>query len=121
MKLILRILINAAALAVADYLLPSLQIQNSLVGLIVTAIVFGLVNAFIRPIVKLFTLPLTCLTLGLFTLVINALMLLLTTWLVNGLSLQGGFFSNLWVAFLGSIIISIVSSLLSWFLPDDKS
>ncbi len=119
MKLVIRILINAAALAVAAYLLPNLQLTTSLPGLIVAAIVFGLVNAFIRPIVTLLTLPFTCLTLGLFLLIVNALMLMLTTWLVNGFELQGGFFGNLWTALLGSIIVSIVSGLLSWFVSDD--
>ena len=88
-------------------------------------IVFGLVNAFIRPIVKLISLPITCITLGLFTLVINALMLLLTAWLVNifggAMDLGGGFFDQLWNALLAGIIISIVSAVLSWFLPDKKN
>ena len=85
---------------------------------LIVAIVFGLINAFVRPIVKLLTLPLTIVTLGLFALVINTLMLLLTSWLDIGLAFTGNLIQNLVSAFFASIVISIVSTLLSWFLPD---
>lgn len=82
--------------------------------------VFGLVNAFIRPIVKFFSLPITCLTLGLFTLVINAAMLLLTDFLTGSLfNIAGGFFEKLLTGTIGAIIISIVSGVLNWFFKDN--
>ena len=86
--------------------------------LIIVGIVFGLVNALVRPIVKLLTLPINVMTLGLFTLVINTLMLILTVWLSDSLSLTGGIFENIVVAFLAAVIISVISTILSWFLPD---
>jgi putative membrane protein len=119
MKLILRVLINAAALWLAARLLPSISLSNEIWGVLVVAIIFGLVNAMIRPIILVLTLPLNIVTLGLFTLVINMVMLLITAGLAgNLLSIQGDFFYRLWVAFLGSLIISLVSMLLSWILPD---
>lgn len=123
MKFIIRILVNAAAIAVAVYLLDLtgnyIDITGGIVGLLIVALVFGLVNALIRPIVKLFSLPITCLTLGLFTLVINAAMLLLTALLAGKyLNFTGGFLQNVVVAFIGAIIISLVSSVLNWLIPD---
>ena len=118
MKLILRILINAFAIWFAAMLLDGFNFTGSFINLLVVAIVFGLVNGLIRPIVKLLTLPLTVITLGLFALVINTLMLILTVWLSDALSLTGGLFTNFFIAFAAAIIISIVSKVLSWFLPD---
>ena len=124
MRLILRIIINAAALWVAAWVVPGFDVQGQLLAWIFVAIIFGLVNAFIRPIVSFFSLPITCLTLGLFTLAINALMLLLTAWVSSlfGISMTVGdsFLNSLWTALLASIVISIVSAVLSWFLPDEK-
>ena len=119
MKLILRIIINAIAIWVTTLVLPGLSFSGDLVGLLIAAVIFGLVNAFIRPIVKLLALPITLITLGLFTLVINTLMLLLTVWLSGALTLEGGIIQGFLTAFLGAIIISIVSTILSWILPDD--
>ena len=118
MKLILRILINAAAIWLASLLLDGFSFSGNIFSLIVVGIIFGLVNAFIRPVVKLLTLPITVITLGLFTLVINTIMLMLTVWFSSALSLTGGLFANIFVAFVGAIIISVVSTMLSWFLPD---
>ncbi len=124
MRLILRIIINAAALWVAAWVVPGFDVQGQLFAWIFVAVIFGLVNAFIRPIVSFFSLPITCLTLGLFTLVINALMLLLTAWVSSlfGINMTVGdsFLNSLWTALLASIVISIVSAVLSWFLPDEK-
>jgi len=125
MRLILRILINAAALWVAALVLGgSFGIEGDWFTWAVVAVIFGLVNALIRPIVAFFSLPITCLTLGLFTLVINALMVLLTAWLsgIFGINMVvgDGFWNSLWTALLAGVVISIVSTVLSWFLPDDK-
>jgi putative membrane protein len=121
MKIIARIMINAVALAVVVYLMPTISISNGIIGLLLVATIFGVVNAFIRPIVRLFTLPITCLTLGLFTLVINALMLILTD-LLSGflLDISGNLLERLVSAFIAAIIISIVSGVLNWFIKDDK-
>ncbi len=119
MRLFIRIIINALAIWVMTLVLPAIHVQQSVGGILIIAIIFGLVNALIRPIVKLISLPITCLTLGLFTLVINALMLGLTSWLSGGLmAIQGGLLEQFGWAFLGAIIISLISGLLSWFLPD---
>jgi putative membrane protein len=115
-RLVLRIVINAVALWVASLIVPGLSIPESFGGLLLVAIVFGLVNAFIKPIVQFLSCPLTIITLGLFTLVINALMLMLTGWLTGGRVDTNGF----WPALLAAIVISIVSTVLSWFLPDDN-
>jgi putative membrane protein len=119
MKIIVRIIINAIALWVTAQLLPGIGLSGDIVNLLIVAVVFGLVNAFIRPIVKLLTLPINVFTLGLFSLVINALMLILTAWLTGGLTIAGGIIDGFLTALLGGIIISIVSTVLSWFLPDD--
>lgn len=120
MKIILRIAINAIAIWLTTLLIPAIQLQGGFVTLLIVSIIFGLVNAFIRPIVKLFSLPVTCLTLGLFTLVINGLMLGLTSWLAGGLmEIQGSWWQELGWVILGAIIISLVSSLLNWFIKDD--
>ncbi len=117
-KILIKIGINMVALLVAARLVPNINLTDQWLQLAIVAIVFGLINAFIRPIVKLLTLPITVVTLGLFTLVINTLMLLLTGWLNIGLTFTGGIAQNFISAFLASIVISIVSILLSWFLPD---
>ena len=114
MNIIIRILINAVALWVAAYLIPDITLDDRPVAILVVAVIFGLVNAFIRPVVKLIAFPLTLLTLGLFTLVINAAMLQLTDWLTTGINVVG-----FWTSVLGGIVISLVSWALSIFLPDD--
>jgi len=121
MRFILRILINAVALWVTAQFVPNFNLTSDLSGILIVAVIFGLVNALIRPIVKLLSLPITCLTLGLFTMVINTAMLLLTALLSGGLlSIEGGFFDKLIYGLFASIVISIISALLSWILPDKK-
>ncbi len=114
-QLVIRIVINAIALWVADALIPGLSVSDSISGLLIVAIVFGLVNAFIKPLIQILSCPLTMLTLGLFTLVINALMLMLTGWLTGGGVATDGFLP----ALLGAIVISIVSTILSAVLVED--
>jgi len=119
MKIIIRILINAVALYITAWLLPGITLSGGAWGLLIVAIIFGLVNALIRPIISLLSLPITLITLGLFTLVINAGMLLLTGLLAGGyMSFEGSILQNFTTACLGSIIISLVSLVLSWLLPD---
>src|SRR5438270_808323 len=107
MRIILHVLVNAAALWIAAVFVPGITYKG-LGSLLAISLVFGLVNAFIRPILKVLSLPVIVLTLGLFTIVINALMLMLTAWLGRHVGIQfyvSGFVS----ALIGSIIISIVS------------
>jgi putative membrane protein len=119
MKFIVRVLINALALWITSLFLPQFNLTDQIVGILLVALIFGVVNALIRPIVKLFSLPITCLTLGLFTLVINAAMLLLTALLAGDLlNFQGGLLEKLVVALIASIVISLVSTIVNWILPD---
>lgn len=113
MRIIIRILINAAALWVAAQLLEGITLSDQPVAVLIVAIVFGLINSLIRPVVKLLTFPITIVTLGLFTLVVNAAMLQLTDWLTTGLDVVG-----FWTSVLGGIVISLVSWFLSVLLPD---
>ena len=121
MKLIVRLVINALALWIAITLIPGFNFEGSNVSLLIIALLFGLVNALVRPIIILLTCPLVLLTLGLFVLVINTIMLTLTVWLsgpdVFDLGLTS---SGFWTTFLAAIIISIVSGILSTFLKDDR-
>lgn len=110
--LFIRLFVNAVALWAAARVVPGIELSGEFVPVLVVAGVFGLVNALIRPLVLLLSLPLVVLTLGLFTLVINALMLMLTGFLVASLSVSG-----FWAAFWGSLLISIVSLLFSILLP----
>jgi putative membrane protein len=107
-NLVLRFVINAVALAAAAALVPGINYHGNLTTLALAAIIFGLINALIRPLVLLVALPITCLTLGLFTLVINALML----WLVSAFEI-GFTVTDFWSAFLGAIVVSLVSILMS--------
>jgi len=122
MRIILRIIFNAIALALTAFILqPRIQLSDNIIGIILVAIIFGFVNALLRPIVKFFSLPITCLTLGLYTLVINMVMLPVTALLAgNLLNFTGGFLENLMVAFVAAILISVISGLLNWLLPDKK-
>lgn len=113
---------NAGALAVAVWLLDKITLTGDSTGkkigtLILVALIFGLVNFLVKPMVKLLSLPLLILTLGLFTLVVNALMLLLTSWLADQLDLSFHV-EGFWTAVLGGLIISIVSWALNVALPD---
>jgi putative membrane protein len=100
---LLRMLITAGALAVAAYLVPGIVVDGP-GTLILAALLLGLVNALVRPIIVLLTLPLTILTLGLFLLVVNAAMFGLVAWLVPGFAVSGFF-----AALFGWLIVSLVS------------
>ena len=117
-RLLLRWLINAVALYVAAELVPGIQTDGGWQVLLLMALIFGLVNALVRPILKFMTCPLIMLTLGLFTLVINALMLQLASWLGRQLDL-GFYVKNLWAAILGALVISVVSFILTMIIGDD--
>jgi putative membrane protein len=121
-RLIVRLLASAVALAVAAGLVDGISVgpgtdRERALTLLGVAIIFGLVNAIVRPILRLLTLPLVVLTLGLFLLVLNALMLLLTEWIAEQLDLAfqvDGF----WSALLGGLIVTVVSFLINIVVPD---
>ena len=100
-------------------LMQTTSLSNQLVTIVVVAVIFGLINAFIKPVLKLFALPFIILTLGLFSLVVNALMLQLTSWFADQLNLAFHVDQFFWDALLGSIIITLVSMVLNVILPDD--
>lgn len=112
MFFIVRLVINMVAILIISYLFPKMIWVDGFLAALVAAFLLGIVNTIIRPILVLLTLPLTLVTLGLFLLVINGLMLWLVSALVSGFHVSG-----FWGAVLGSILISIVSWLLSKFLP----
>ncbi|MFF4958003.1 phage holin family protein [Streptomyces sp. NPDC001222] len=121
---VVKTIANAGALAVAVWVLDKITLTGSGTGkkvgtLIVVALIFGLVNVLVKPIVKVLTFPLFILTLGLITLVVNALMLLLTSWVAGKLNLSFHV-EGFWTAVLGALIISIVSWALHLVLPDDE-
>ena len=101
MTLLIKFLATAGALWLAAWIVPGIELSDQIGTILFVALVFGLVNIFIRPVVKLLTLPLLLITLGLFAFVINAALLGLTAWLTDGLSVDG-FVS----ALFGSLIIS---------------
>jgi putative membrane protein len=128
-KIIWRALINAVSIFVAAYVVNTVLSPSAItwghvsygfgdldqwISLVLTGLVLGIVNAFIRPIIELISAPITCLTLGLFHFVISALMLYLVTF-VPGLGFQ---VDGLVAAFLGAIVIAVVGLVLSWILPD---
>ena len=104
---VVRWLINAAALAVAAWLLPGIRVLD-LQSLLVAALIFGLVNALIKPLLAFVTCPLIVLTLGLFLLVINAAMIALTSWIAGKFDV-GFEVDGFGAALLGAVIVSIVS------------
>lgn len=117
MRFIIRLVITAVALWVAVALVSGITFTGSWISLLLVALVFGIVNAIVRPLLKLLTCPLVLLTLGLFIFVINALMLWLTSTLSASLGLGfhvAGFASAFW----GALVVSIVSVVLSVFVPD---
>ena len=119
-NLILRLIINAIALFAATKVgIPGLSFEGSWVTIVVVAFIFGLVNALIRPLLTLLTCPLILLTFGLFTLIVNAMLLALTGW-VAGQAGLGFTVNGFWAAFVGALVVSVVSWALSLFLRDDQ-
>ena len=118
---------TAITFAIVAFLLPQfIDYGGDIVGLIVVAVIAGVVNGFIKPIVKLFSLPLTVMTLGLFGLVINAGLLLLIAWVAGIVGVDfhvGGFPPNfsldtIVAALIGAIALSIVGALVNMVVPD---
>jgi len=121
MNLLLRVAVNAAALAAAAWLLDGIQLtdrEDRVLTLLAVAVVFGLVNALVAPVVKLLSLPFIILTLGLLLWVINAAMLLLTSRVADGLGL-GFEVDGFGTALLGALVISVVGAILGSLVDDD--
>lgn len=124
MYFLLRVLVNGVALWVAAYLVDGIHLAerdtgtgSTLLTVGLVALVFGLVNAIVRPIALVLSLPLLVVTLGLFTFIVNALMLVLTAWLADVVTLDFRIDTFFWDAVLGALIITVISWLLSVVVP----
>ena len=122
-NLLIRLPANAVALAVASWVVSGITLQGATTGrrvltLLIVAAIFGAVNAVVKPVAKLLSLPFIILTLGLLIFVINALMLLLTSWITGKLDVQFHV-ADFWPsALLGALVITIVGLILNALLPD---
>lgn len=121
MSFLLRLVVSALATAVAVWLVPGISLtgDNQVLTLVAVALIFGAVNAVVKPLTQALTACLIILTMGIFLLVINAAMLLLTGWLAGQMGL-GFEVDGFWAALFGSIIISVVSALLGGGLNAPK-
>jgi len=109
---IVRVLVNAATIALAAALVPGIRLEGAMPALL-AGVVLGLINALVRPVLVIVTFPLTLLTLGLFLLVLNGVCLAVTAWLVPGFDVDG-----LLPAVLGALLVSVVSWALTAFVSD---
>ncbi len=121
MRLLVRFGINAAAVWATTAVLPGLKIEVGFGNVLIVALVFGLVNTLIRPVARMLTLPAQVVTLGLFALVVNGFMLIITTWIVDVFSLEGGVVERFLTAVGAAVIISLVSTVISWLVLDSRS
>ena len=119
MRFLIRLLTNAAALWVAAWIVPGVTYTGGWLPFLAVSLVFAVINATLRPLIKLLTCPLILLTLGLFALVVNGLMLWLTSSLSSSLGL-GFHVTGFWPAFWGALVVSIVSTILSLFIRDSR-
>jgi len=119
MRFLARLLITAAALWVATRVVSGITYSGGWVALLGVSLVFGLLNAIVRPILKFFTFPFLLLTLGLFIFILNAFMLWLTSAVSRSLGL-GFHVAGFRAAFWGALVVSVVSFLLSMFVPDGE-
>lgn len=117
-KFIFRWAINAVALYVAILIVPGIKLNGAWTDVLWLALIIGLLNALVRPLLKFLTCPLIILTLGLFTLVINTGMLLLTSKIGQSLGI-GLVVDGFWTALLGSLVISVVSVIMSIIFRDE--
>lgn len=120
-RLFVRLAINALALWVAVKIVPGLEYVGEGGSLFLIALIFGVVNALVRPILMFLTCPLILFTLGIFILVINGIMLGLTTYIAGPDLLDMGLSSTgFWATFLGALVISIVSGVMNVLVKDDN-
>ncbi len=121
MTFIISLLGTAASLWVAEWMIDGFEFSGDWWQFLLVALIVGLFNAIVKPIVQFFSLPLVVLTMGLFLIVVNALVLQLSVWISGPDVLDLGLTSDgfFWTTFLASIVVSVVGWLLSIFLPDD--
>jgi len=117
-KFILRWAVNALALYLAVYFVPGVNLEGGFVSIIWLALIFGLINTFLRPLLKLLTCPLIFLTLGLFTLLINTFLFWLTGEIGQAFGI-GFTIAGFWPAFLGGLVVTVVSVIMSLILRDE--
>ncbi|OQX51405.1 hypothetical protein B5M47_00950 [candidate division CPR3 bacterium 4484_211] len=130
-KIILRVIVNALAVAITARLVPSISYQGGIGGLLVITLFFGVINLFVKPIISFFALPIQLITLGLFSLVINGAMLYLTAFLLENFEISGMWFPGIdfgpifivpffipaWgIAIIGASLISVISGCLHWLV-----
>lgn len=108
MKILSHLLVSALAIVIATYLVPGATV--TIFGAVVLAVVLGIINVFIKPVIKLITLPITILTLGLFSLVLNACFILIAGKIVPGFNVVG-----FWTAFWFSIVLSLINAFFGLF------
>ncbi len=122
MKLLIRWAINALALFAAAWIVPGIVVEDGGGWLVYAAmaIILSLLNALVRPVLKLLTCPLILLTLGLFTLIVDAVTLLLASRIATDVFGVGFIIEGFWPAFWGAIIVSLVSVVLNLFIDDDR-
>jgi putative membrane protein len=119
LSFLLRLIVNAAGLYVATRLVDGVRFEGDWLTLVGVALVFGLVNAIVKPVTKFFTFPLIILTFGLFLLVINGLMLVLTS-RISGWFDLGFTVSGFRAAFLGALVVSVINALAGLVIGDSK-
>ena len=117
MPFLIRLFVNAAALWVATRVVPGVTFDGGPLPMLGVALVFGVLNASLRPLAKILTFPLIIVTLGIFALVINGLMLWLTSSLSSALGL-GFHVAGFWAAFWGALVVSLVSTILSMLVTE---
>lgn len=115
MKLLATWLIGAAAISISAWIMPGVNVSGFGSALL-AALILGIVNAFIRPLLLILTLPINILTLGLFTLVINTAMVGLTAWILPGFSI-----ANFWIALIFSIILSVITWIMEGIFKEART
>lgn len=114
MKLLIKLLLNGLAVYATAALLPGIDVTGYLAAIIV-AIVLGILNTLLKPLLVILTIPITIFTLGLFLIVIDALILMLASWMLEGFNVSG-----FWWALLGSLILALITSVLEKLVYDEK-
>jgi len=115
MKLIVKLLVNAAAVLIIANFLPGVTLIDPIKDAIIVAVVLALLNVFLKPILIILTLPITIVTLGLFLLVVNAIIIKMASNFIDGFMVD-----SLWIALIFSVLLSILRSILNSFLKEDE-
>ena len=126
MSFVIKVVVNAVAIWVATLLVPGIEVGGDgdtaaqVVTFLLVGLLFGLVNAVVKPIVKFLAFPIYVLTLGLFTFVVNAFMLQITSWIAGATPLTFAIDDFFWTAILGAVVVTIASLVLNLVVPDRK-